>query len=118
MQISNLVNTNKTSFCKLTTGQDFFDTSVSLIQNKATRDSYVKAYNELQTASKDRNLEIRSLGDFGGVVVETDDMGKVTKYISKNFENAIECLKEATLKLTKTDNQDKKPRRKPFQGNI
>ncbi len=117
MQISNLSNNFKTNFGSLTTHPSFYDTAVALRQYNKTSASYDDSFTKLSEASKNKDIEIRSLGDLGAVVVETDGMNNITRYIAKNFKNAIQCMKDATLILDK-ENAPEKPRRKPFQGNV
>lgn len=115
MNISKINNT--TNFGRLSTHNSFYDTELILRQNSKTRDSYEKAFSNLNQVSGKKELEIRPLGDFGGVVVETDGRDKVLRYISKNFKNAIDCMKDAVLILQK-ENTPQKPRKKLFQGHV
>lgn len=119
MQISGIIkgNERKQTFGQLKTHYSLFDKSIELIQNEKTRDIFVSTYNELKAASGDRNLEIRALGENGGVVAETDEEGNVLRYISKNFHNLISSMKDAVLKLNKENNPKSSERKKPFIGN-
>lgn len=116
MQISN-ISSNKVNFKSLSTHCSFYDKAAFLSQNKATKDVYEKAYKHLDEVSGKKNLEIRELSDWGGVVVETDEQDNIVRYVAKNFQNAIQCMKDAALILEK-ENAPQKPIRKRFQGNI
>ncbi len=106
MQISNinLTNTHKISFSALQTHSSLYDVSNALLRDKETGDVYQKVYNSLNEVSGNRNLEIRKLGDYGGVVIEVDERGNIIRYISKDFQNLVRGMQEAVLKLVEENN--------------
>ncbi|MGM9993101.1 MAG: hypothetical protein ACI37R_00015 [Candidatus Avigastranaerophilus sp.] len=110
-------SSDNTKFGALRVHTSFYDKEAVLCQNRQTGDMYQKLYKDLEEISGDKNLEIRGLGDCGGVVVETDDRGNIIRYISKNFHNVVSCMKDAVLKLAKENEIQSKEKRKPFQGN-
>lgn len=116
MKISLNTSDNK-SFKQLKINDTFYDRYVSIIQNEKTKDAFVSAYKELEGVSENRNLEIRGLGDIGGVIAQVDENGNIERYISKNFHNVISAMKDAVLKINKENNPNNHERRKPFLGN-
>ena len=108
---------NNIKFGSLSVHNSFYDKELALCQNKQTCDTYQKLYKILEENSGDKSLEIRGLGDFGGVVVETDERGNIVRYISKSFNNVISCMKDASLKIAKENDISKKEKHKPFPGN-
>lgn len=114
MQISKINNIN---FKALYIHNSFYDTAAFLSQNQHTKKDYADTYEKLRDASLNKQIELRSLGD-GVMVVEVDDRDNIVRYIAKNFENAIEGMKQAVLKLESESKVSITTiKRKRFEGN-